>query len=95
MYLQQHHVLPKSWGGRDNAENLVHLCGTGHDTVHWALNQIVHYGSPEEVPWPLRRAAGVLWAMALDAWDEHHGDTPYTQANPGSDTPVVDSEGVP
>lgn len=39
---QTHHIQPLSWGGSNDPENQVVLCGTSHDNVHHALDLIVH-----------------------------------------------------
>jgi hypothetical protein len=31
---QMHHVLRRSQGGKDDADNLLHLCLMGHDYIH-------------------------------------------------------------
>jgi hypothetical protein len=38
---QVHHVTPKSWGGKDVADNKVTICGTCHDNTHTLLNEYV------------------------------------------------------
>lgn len=39
-YCERHHVIPKSLGGSDRAENLVWLTGREHYLVHWLLFKI-------------------------------------------------------
>lgn len=31
--LEQHHLIPRRYGGSDTAENLVHLCGSCHNAI--------------------------------------------------------------
>lgn len=40
VYCERHHVIPKSMGGSDSADNLVWLTGREHYLVHWLLFKI-------------------------------------------------------
>lgn len=42
--IEQHHVLPLSWGGPDTPANKVAICAQTHFTIHALLNQYVHTG---------------------------------------------------
>lgn len=33
VYLTDHHIIPRDYGGRDNVENLIELCNRCHDDV--------------------------------------------------------------
>jgi hypothetical protein len=45
--LDQHHVLPRSWGGTDDLSNLAPLCPPCHDIVHTRLGKLRELlGSP-------------------------------------------------
>lgn len=57
MVTQRHHIWPKGMGGPDSRENIVPLCGTAHDSVHYGLwPQYEKYkGTP---PWDVRRKYG-------------------------------------
>lgn len=33
VYLSDHHIIPRDYGGRDNVENLIELCNSCHDYV--------------------------------------------------------------
>lgn len=35
----QHHILPKEWGGKTEAGNLIWLCDNSHYAVHELLDQ--------------------------------------------------------
>lgn len=39
-YTEQHHILPRSLGGTDDSENLVHLTAREHFIVHWLLTKM-------------------------------------------------------
>lgn len=78
LYTQRHHILPKAWGGADSELNVIELCGTGHDNVHFVLNEMVRVGGPQNVSENLIRHFGLAWGLALKAWNMHTGPTPYT-----------------
>lgn len=40
-YVEEHHILPKSLGGQDSAENLVKLTAREHFICHWLLTKCV------------------------------------------------------
>lgn len=40
VYTEKHHILPRSWGGSDNKENLVRLTGKEHWIAHLLLSKI-------------------------------------------------------
>lgn len=76
-----HHILPRSWGGGDEAANLIRLCPTGHENVHTALNAIVRLGDPRSVA-ASDRGGGATWGLALKAWAARDGrPTPYTSGS--------------
>lgn len=68
---QVHHVQPRAWSGPDVPANKVTICGTCHDNVHHALDEVVRvaYGPG---------AAGVLTAPQLAKIAAPY--TPYAQA---------------
>ncbi len=39
-YTERHHIVPRSWGGSDDAKNLVELTYREHFLVHWLLTKI-------------------------------------------------------
>jgi hypothetical protein len=39
-YVERHHVIPRSLGGSDNADNLVDLTAREHFVCHWLLTKI-------------------------------------------------------
>ena len=45
-YTEKHHILPKSLGGKDSAENLTNLTAREHFICHWLLTKI--YSTGEE-----------------------------------------------
>lgn len=42
IYLEKHHIIPKSLGGEDSEENLVMLTAKEHFTCHHLLTKITH-----------------------------------------------------
>lgn len=65
LVLENHHVLPLSWGGADSPANRVRICAQAHYNTHAMLNRFVHAGAP--VP----RAAGwprFSYTLAMQAW---------------------------
>jgi len=39
-YTEKHHIIPRSLGGNDNEENIVHLSAREHFLCHWLLIKI-------------------------------------------------------
>lgn len=68
----RHHVVPLSWGGPDDDDNVLLLCPTGHYTVHHLLREARRAGvHPDRLPWEVRRVAGPnLRAVAADGWEQ-------------------------
>jgi len=80
-YLQRHHILPQSWGGKTEPSNLVAICGTTHDAVHDLLNAIVKAKQGRGKYPSSRRYPAYAWQLALRAlraWQEANGDRPPT-----------------
>jgi 5-methylcytosine-specific restriction endonuclease McrA len=81
-YLQRHHILPLSWGGKTELGNLVEICGTTHDAVHDILNAYVRAEQGKgQYPWrtPYPVYARALAKRAIVQWyEKHDGDTPPT-----------------
>jgi len=80
-YLQRHHVLPVSWGGKTEPSNLVEICGTAHDAVHDLLNKYVRYKAGKGKMSTRREYPAYAWTLfyrALRQWQDAHGDTPPT-----------------
>jgi hypothetical protein len=46
-----HHVLPRSAGGQHDADNLLHVCGAGHEWIHQ------HPHASYQAGWLRRRTA--------------------------------------
>ena len=40
VYYEKHHILPKSMGGENSIDNLVHLTAREHFLAHWLLWRI-------------------------------------------------------
>jgi 5-methylcytosine-specific restriction endonuclease McrA len=38
-WLHQHHIIPKEFGGKDTAENLITLCSSHHRMVHAEIDR--------------------------------------------------------
>lgn len=56
---EQHHILPKSLGGTDNAENLVYITAREHFICHWLLTKIHSEG---EEHWKMLNALRMMRA---------------------------------
>lgn len=51
IYLQIHHIQPRSWGGPNEPANRIGICGTCHDATHDLLNlHVRHAQKGEQVP---------------------------------------------
>ncbi len=40
MYYENHHIIPKSLGGKNNIENMIYLTAKEHFIVHWLLTKM-------------------------------------------------------
>lgn len=75
--LNRHHILPKSWGGANTADNLVDVCPTTHENVHKLLDQHVRLGGVP--PWDYRRRFSPFARdLAARAWAQRPATPTYT-----------------
>lgn len=54
-YTEKHHILPKSLGGDNSAENLVELTAREHFICHWLLLKITDGNDKRKMSYALRR----------------------------------------
>ena len=40
LFIEQHHFLPKEYGGTDDPRNIIYLCPTHHRGIHWLMRGI-------------------------------------------------------
>jgi hypothetical protein len=52
-YSEKHHIIPKSIGGQDSKNNLVHLSGREHFICHWLLIKITTGSNREKMIYAL------------------------------------------
>ena len=52
-YSEKHHIIPKSIGGQDRKNNLVHLSGREHFICHWLLIKITTGSNREKMIYAL------------------------------------------
>lgn len=63
-----HHIIPRSWGGPDVAENRRLICPNTHTAVHRLIDEYVRAGG--DPGWEIRRHYGVYQReLAKFAWD--------------------------
>lgn len=75
----RHHILPKSWGGANTADNIAVICQTTHENIHTLLNHYVRLGGLP--PWEIRsRYNSFVRDLAQRAWDQRGSYTPYTSS---------------
>ena len=59
-YTERHHIIPRSLGGNDDADNLVDLTGREHFICHWLLTKMVDSTNDK---WKMMNALGyMMWA---------------------------------
>lgn len=59
-YTERHHIIPRSLGGPDTADNLVYLTAREHFLCHWLLTKMV---SGSHAKWKMVNALGLMtWA---------------------------------
>ena len=59
-YTERHHIIPRSLGGNDSADNLVDLTAREHFICHWLLTKMVHSTHDK---WKMMNALGyMMWA---------------------------------
>lgn len=64
-----HHIVPKAWGGKDVQANLVAVCPNVHRLVHTLLNRYKKVGGIP--PWSYRRQFGpYVRKLAQQGWDQ-------------------------
>ena len=68
-YAHLHHIWPLGLGGPDVRDNLVPLCPSGHDRVHWAMHRFDRAG--KVIPLQMNR---YLWQLAVTGWELAHRD---------------------
>jgi len=78
----RHHILPQSWGGPTEPDNLIYICPNSHTAVHQLLNAYVHAGG--EPAWSvLQHYNALVRDLAARAWVQRPSDhPPYTLAHP-------------
>jgi hypothetical protein len=65
----QHHVLPRSWGGQTVDTNLVTICDNTHRAVHRLIDDYVRAGG--DPGWETRRHFSAYQRdLALRAWNQ-------------------------
>ena len=57
--LVYHHIVPISLGGTDNMENMVCLCGTCHDLIHYGIRGEISHSYAARVGIKKAQAQGV------------------------------------
>ena len=59
-YTERHHIIPRSLGGNDSADNLVDLTAREHFICHWLLTKMVDSTNDK---WKMMNALGyMMWA---------------------------------
>jgi hypothetical protein len=65
-----HHVVPLSWGGPDDDENVIPICQTGHANIHRLLTAMRRGNG--FVAWEIRRQFGPgerrMAQRGFDSW---------------------------
>lgn len=69
-HVHRHHILPKSWGGGDEEDNIVWLCPSTHEHVHILLRAYRQYeGTP---PWEVRKQFNpYVREIAKQGWQKY------------------------
>lgn len=83
-YVDHHHMLPHSWGGPTEADNLLPLCQSCHHAIHWLLDEFVKRGEAFHD----RHLSRFVNEMARYAWDrrpEHPTPTLVHEWSHGAD----------